>query len=89
MPTRKNHPNVAPSEPCCSGAISSANFNPGDKSINKGAGIVGSFSAASANPTNPSGKATTAGNTIRNNTRPLIDIYFSSRAGPPSRLRMY
>ena len=40
--------------------------------MSSGAGTVGSFSAASAKPTNPKGSATTAGKTNRNKVRLFI-----------------
>jgi len=78
IPTRKNHPNVAPSDPCCSGATNSANFNPGETSISTAAGRFGSFSAASANPTNPNGNAPTAGNITRNSNRAFMNSQFTN-----------
>jgi len=78
IPTRKNHPNVAPSDPCCCGVTNSANFNPGESSISTAAGMVGSFCAASANPTNPNGNATTAGKITRNSNRAFMNLHFIS-----------
>ena len=71
MATRKNQLKTLPIGPCCPGAINSASFNPGENNISTGAGIAGSFSAASARHTNPSGSATTAGSTNRNIVREL------------------
>jgi hypothetical protein len=72
IPTLRNQPNVTPSAWRLSGVTSSAIFNPGENSISTGMGIVGSFSAASARPTKPSGSARTAGTTKRKKVRALM-----------------